>query len=47
MEDGFHWKHFSGNDAVIAAVKKWVALARAGFYDPACRRFLFIAGENA
>jgi hypothetical protein len=33
MKDGLRGQHFPDNDAVIAAVTKWVASAGAGFYE--------------
>jgi hypothetical protein len=40
-KDGLSGQHFPDNDAVIAAVKKWVSSAGADFYESS------IAGENA
>jgi hypothetical protein len=33
MKDRLHGQHFPDNDAVIAAVRKWVASAGADFYE--------------
>jgi hypothetical protein len=41
MKDGLHWQHFHNNDAIVAAVRKWVASAGAAY------RLLFIAGKIA
>jgi hypothetical protein len=32
MKDGLRGQHFADNDAVIAAVRKWLASAGADFY---------------
>jgi hypothetical protein len=46
MKDELCGQHFHDNDAVIAAVRKWVASAGANFYERSMQA-LSIAGENA
>jgi hypothetical protein len=45
MKDGLGRQHIPGNDAVIAAVRKWVASGGANFYKTSM--LLFFVGENA
>jgi hypothetical protein len=45
MKDGLRGQHFADNDAVIAAVRKWLAFAGADFTS-AAYRLLFIAGQK-
>jgi hypothetical protein len=46
MKNGLRGQHFPDNNAVIAAVRKWVASAGADSYERSMR-LLFIPGENA
>jgi hypothetical protein len=37
MKDGLREQHFEDNDAVFAAVRKWLASAGADFYESGYR----------